>query len=378
MRFRIRARLAATTAVAVTTILSVGVSAAAAPVGSGVSRRFLGPLQRVSAVASTVPGNGDQNPYGTAVVERSIGNLHRGNILVSNFNNSANNQGTGTTLVEVSPHGQAKLFAQIDANNLPGACPGGVGLTTALTILPGGWVVVGSLPTADGSAATAQAGCLLVLDSQGTVRETFSGDGINGPWDMTAVSSGDRTDLFVTNVLNGTVAAGGNIVNRGTVLRISLQRHRVDPPSRVDTTVIGSGFGETTDPTALVIGPTGVGLRGETLYVADTVGNRITAIPNAVRRHHSAGIGRIVSTDRQLNGPLGLAIAPGGNILTVNGGDGNIVETIPGGRQVAVRRLNANGAPPGAGALFGLAVNLHRDKVYFVNNATNFLDVLSR
>ncbi|PJM95800.1 hypothetical protein CG719_11335 [Streptomyces sp. CB01373] len=353
-------------------------SAAAAPVGPAASRPFLGPLQRVSAVASTVPGNGDQNPYGTAVVERSIGNLHRGNILVSNFNNSANEQGTGSTLVEVSPHGQVSQFAQIDAGNLPGACPGGVGLTTALTILPGGWVVVGSLPTADGTSATAQAGCLLVLDSQGRVRETFSGDGINGPWDMTAVSSGDRTDLFVTNVLNGTVAAGGNIVNRGTVLRIALRRHGDEPPRRVGTTVIGSGFGETTDQAALVIGPTGVGLRGETLYVADTVGNRITAIPNALRRLQSAGIGRIVSTDRQLNGPLGLAIAPGGNILTVNGGDGNIVETTPGGRQVAVRRLNANGAPPGAGALFGLAVNLHRDKVYFVNNASNFLDVLSR
>ncbi|WP_234375518.1 hypothetical protein [Streptomyces sp. CB01373] len=378
MRFRIRARLAATAAVAVTTILSVGMSAAAAPVGPAASRPFLGPLQRVSAVASTVPGNGDQNPYGTAVVERSIGNLHRGNILVSNFNNSANEQGTGSTLVEVSPHGQVSQFAQIDAGNLPGACPGGVGLTTALTILPGGWVVVGSLPTADGTSATAQAGCLLVLDSQGRVRETFSGDGINGPWDMTAVSSGDRTDLFVTNVLNGTVAAGGNIVNRGTVLRIALRRHGDEPPRRVGTTVIGSGFGETTDQAALVIGPTGVGLRGETLYVADTVGNRITAIPNALRRLQSAGIGRIVSTDRQLNGPLGLAIAPGGNILTVNGGDGNIVETTPGGRQVAVRRLNANGAPPGAGALFGLAVNLHRDKVYFVNNASNFLDVLSR
>lgn len=376
MRFRIRSRLAATAAVAVTTILSVGMSAAAASVGSPASRPFLGPLQRVSAVASTVPGNGDQNPYGTAIVERSIGNLHRGNILVSNFNNSANQQGTGTTLVEVSPRGQVKLFAQIDPNHLPGPCPGGVGLTTALTILPGGWVVVGSLPTTNG--VPDQAGCLLVLDSQGTVRETFSGDPINGPWDMTAVSSGDRTDLFVTNVLNGTVAAGGNIVNRGTVLRIALRRHRVDPPSLVDTTVIGSGFGETLDPAALVIGPTGVGLRGETLYVADTVGNRITAIPNAIRRHHSAGIGSIVSTDRQLNGPLGLAIAPGGNILTVNGGDGNIVETTPGGRQVAVRRLNANGAPPGAGALFGLAVNLHRNKVYFVNNATNFLDVLSR
>ena len=35
-------------------------------------------------------------------------------------------------------------------------------------------------------AATAKAGCLIVLDANGRVRETFSGHGINGPWDMTA------------------------------------------------------------------------------------------------------------------------------------------------------------------------------------------------
>ena len=36
-------------------------------------------------------------------------------------------------------------FAKI--GNLGGACPGGVGLTTALSVLRSGWVIVGSLPT---------------------------------------------------------------------------------------------------------------------------------------------------------------------------------------------------------------------------------------
>jgi hypothetical protein len=75
-------------------------------------------------------------------------------------------------------------FAQIDANRLPGPCPGGIGLTTALTVLPHGWVVVGSLPTTDGTSATAKAGCLLILNAQGQVVETLSGNGINGPWDI--------------------------------------------------------------------------------------------------------------------------------------------------------------------------------------------------
>src|SRR5271167_2011842 len=118
---------------------------------------------KISTVASTVPSNGDINPYGVARVPTTTGSLAKGNILISNFNNSQNQQGTGTTIVQISPSGTVALFAQIDANSLPGPCPGGVGLSTALVVLRTGWVIVGSLPTTDGTSATAQAGCLLVL-----------------------------------------------------------------------------------------------------------------------------------------------------------------------------------------------------------------------
>src|SRR5579863_8751921 len=144
----------------------------------------------ISVVASTVPGNGDVNPYGLARVPQSKGSLVQGNLLVSNFNASSNFQGTGTTIVQISPSGGVSLFAQIDASTLPGPCPGGVGLTTALSVLRSGWVIVGSLPTTDGTSATAQAGCLLVLDNSGTVVETFYGSLINGPWDMTSEDLG--------------------------------------------------------------------------------------------------------------------------------------------------------------------------------------------
>jgi hypothetical protein len=137
----------------------------------------------ISTVASTIPSNGDLNPYGVAVVPATSGALVKGNILVSNFNDSQNLQGTGTTIVQISPSGSVSLFAQIDANNLPGPCPGGVGLTTALSVLKTGWVIVGSLPTTDGTSATAQAGCLLVLSNSGQVVETFYGSLINGPWE---------------------------------------------------------------------------------------------------------------------------------------------------------------------------------------------------
>ncbi|MFJ9690559.1 hypothetical protein [Kitasatospora sp. NPDC101183] len=383
-------RLRACPSALATAALTIGLTAAAPPAHAADHPPFLDRLTTVSPVASTVPANGDVNPYGTFTLRESIGDLHRGSVLVSNFNNSANppagEQGRGTTLVQIAPDGTASTFATIDPNNLPGPCPGGVGLTTALTVLPGGWVVVGSLPTTDGTSATAQAGCLLVLDKHGTVRETFAGDGINGPWDMTAVSFDRRgehgehrtqSELFVTNVLNGTVAGGGAEVDRGTVLRITLCTEGDAPPARVATTEIGSGFPERTDPAALVVGPTGVGLgRDGTLFVADTVLSRITALPHALTRTDSAGLGRIVSTGGNLNGPLGLVVAPGGDILTVNAGDGNIVETTEAGEQVAVKQINSEGTPPGAGALFGLALDPDHDAVYFVNNVDNTLELL--
>ena len=368
--------------VAGTAVAGIAASAliAVAP-GAGAQqashRPFINRFHTISTVASTVPKNGDVNPYGTVVVPRSEGRLHRGDVLVSNFNNSKNLQGTGTTIVEISPHGKMSLFARISAKHLPGRCPGGIGLTTALTVLRSGWVIVGSLPTTNGMSATARAGCLIVLDSHGRVWETFSGHGINGPWDMTSLDFGRAAELFVTNVLNGTVANMGHVVHRGTVLRLVVTISGHHAPKLRAVTKIGSGFAETTDPAALVIGPTGVGLgRDGTLFVADTESNRIAAIPHAVTRHSSAGTGFTVTKGGALNNPLGLAIAPNGDVLTVNAGDGNIVETTRGGMQVAKKMLDSSGSPPGSGALFGLAVAPRGMGVYFVDDATNQLDLL--
>jgi len=325
-------------------------------------------------IASTVPANGDVNPYGVAIVPVSVGDLTAGNILVSNFNNSSNLQGTGTTIVQITPRGTQSLFAQIDAATLPGACPGGIGLTTALAVLPSGWVVVGSLPTTDGTSATAEAGCLLVLDAKGNVVETIANSSINGPWDMTAVQEGDDAFLFVTNVLNGTVAGGGNVANGGTVVRIALELHSGAPPTVQSMVTIGSGFAERTDPAALVIGPTGLGLAHDgTLYVADSLNNRIAAIPNALRTQSSAGTGTTIKEGRFLNDPLGLAIDFFGDILTVNGNNGLLVITTARGDSLGAALLDSSGTPPGSGALFGLAVSPFG--IYYVDDATNTLNI---
>jgi hypothetical protein len=230
-------------------------------------------------------------------------------------------------------------------------------------VLRSGWVIVGSLPTRNGSISGP--GCLIVLDSHGTVRETFAGHGINGPWDMAAVDYGNSAVLFVTNVLNGTVEAGGKTVHGGTVLRIGLAVPSHGLPWVTSHTVIGSGFPEALNSSALVLGPTGAGLgSNDTLYVADTLANRVAGIRDALFRGSDAGTGFTLSQGGHLNSELGLVIAPNGNILTVNGGDGNLIEITPSGHQVTVRQLVKNGA----GALFGLAVQPHRDALYFVND----------
>jgi hypothetical protein len=356
---------------------AVAFAVAPAAQAGGPPSPFIGQFHQITTIASTVPHNGDVNPYGVAVVRHSEGNLGKGNVLVSNFNNSNNLQGTGVTIVQITSGGQRTVFAHIRRSNLPGPCPGGVGLTTALDILPGGWVVVGSLPTKNGMSATAKAGCLIVVNRWGQPAETLSGHGINGPWDMTAVSSGSFAALFVTNVLNGTVAASPHVVHKGTVLRLVLKLQGSNPPVLVGRTVIGSGFAERTDPAALVVGPTGVGLNARgTLFVADSVSNRITRIRNAVFRHHSAGTGSVVTSGGRLNTPLGLIIAPNGDVLTVNGGDGRLVETTPAGMQIAHRFLDTSGSPKGAGALFGLALKPYHGGIYYVDDAVNTLRLL--
>ena len=125
-----------------------------------------------------------------------------------------------------------------------------------------------------------------------------------------AVQSGTVAELFVTNVLNGTVAAA----------RRSLSPARScgspDPRPRhgsrlVTSTRVVARVRRAHRPDALVIGPTGVGLGAHgTLYVADTVDNRIAAIPDAMTRNAVLGGGQTVSGGHSLKGPLGLADRP--------------------------------------------------------------------
>jgi hypothetical protein len=341
---------------------------------------FIGGFNTISTVGSTVPKHGDVNPYGMALVQSTQGNLVAGDVLISNFNNHRNLQGTGTTIVQVSPSGATTTFADLSANKLPGPCPGGIGLTTALVELQNGWVVVGSLPSKTGSSANMQAGCLVVINSVGRPVETIAGAPINGPWDMTAMDGTTSATLFVTNVLNDTVADSPNTTNGGTVVRVDLSLPAHGNPVVGGETVIANGLAERTDPNALVVGPTGLGLGSDgTLYVADSVMNRIVSVANA----GSANPGPVTPVTRNgaLDDPLGLVIDPNsGDIVTANGADGNLVETTTSGDQVAVKTVDTTPAPPGPngnGALFGLALTPGANGVYYVDDATNTMNLLN-
>ena len=369
--------LAVLFAVAAILVGSEGV-AAASLVHASSGATFLSTLAKPKQLASTVPANGDVNPYGVAVVQSTVGELIKGDTLVSNFNDKVNVQGTGTTIMEVSPSGTATTFANIGFLPVSDSCPGGVGLTTALSILPGGWVVVGSLPTGTGGALPSvnPAGCLIVLSSVGQVAETWSNADINGPWDMTAATTDSGADLFVSNSLSRpsgldkTPPAGVC-----TVVRIGVSLTPGQMPTMTSSTVIGSNFVWRANKAALIQSPTGVALASNgTLYVAETVGSRITKIPNAMTRTTPvADLSSTLSSGGGLNGPLGLLVAPNGDLIALNGNDGNAVEISPGGKQVAKVTLVKNGA----GDLFGAAIEPGAQGLVFVNDGTNAIDMAS-
>jgi hypothetical protein len=223
-----------------------------------------------------------------------------------------------------------------------------------------------------------KAGWLIVINPSGQPVETISGSPINGPWDMTASDNGSTATLFVSNVLNGTVKAHGKTVHRGTVVRVGLSTPTTGMPMVTSETVIGKGLPERTDPSALVVGPTGDGLSHGKLFVANSAGNAIGAISGAMTRNTPMAP-TMITKGKHLNDPLGLAIAPNGDILTMNGGDGKAVETTTSGSQVATRTLDSTPMPPGpagAGTLFGLAVTPSHDGVYFVDDGNNTLNLL--
>ncbi|WP_028214840.1 hypothetical protein [Paraburkholderia mimosarum] len=323
-----------------------------------------GILPPTSTVASTVPNRGDVNPYGIAFVPSGVpawSTLHPGDVLVSNFNAASNKQGTGTTIVKLVTDGKPVTFFQ--GQNL--------GLTTALAVLKSGFVLVGNLPTTNGSAIRPP-GSLLVINPQGGLVSVLTDATLlDGPWDMTVINEqaqAPQVTAFVSNVLSGTVARIDiNIGESGATLATS-------------SVIIASGYTHRPDPAALVVGPTGLAYdsASDFLYVASTGDNAVYRIMGARKLKQDNGTGTPIYTDStHLHGPLALAFAPNGDLVTSNGDAVNlpeaqaseIVEFTPGGQFVTQMQVD-----PTAGAAFGLAFGLGssgQSQFAAVNDNTN-------
>ena len=166
-------------------------------------------------------------------------------------------------------------------------------------------------------------------------------------------------------------------MNQGTVIRIDTAQTTTVMPWVTSMTVIGSGFAERTDPAALVIGPTGVALAPDgTLYVADSLNNRIMSIANAVNLTSSAGTGTLFTNNANLNDPLGITVRTNsGQVVAVNGNNGLLTVFTSGGQLKSKGLVETEGTPPGCDALFGIAPS--PQGLYFVDDARNTLNLLT-
>jgi hypothetical protein len=361
-----------------TVLVALAISAKADEPGG-----LLETVRKHVTLTSTVADNGDQNPYALVVAPVSAGKIQKDDVLVDNFNDVSNLQGQGTTIIDYNPSTkQTTLFAKLP-RHLP-ACPGGVGLTTAMIMLKSGWVIVGSTPSNDGTTRTRGDGCLLVLDPNGQLVDTWVGADINGPWgNMAVVDNGTNATLFVS--MAGFDVPGPQVhdpstgfsvtLNKATVLRIELVIPAGKPPVIKSKTVVANGFSHRADRDVFLVGPTGLALGSDhTLYVSDALGNRIVAIADATTRTASAGTGRDVTRDGLLNRPLALIMLPNGHLLACNGRNGQVVEIDPAaGKQLYAQWIDTNQAqsPPGNGDLFGIAMRPDGKAFYYVEDDMN-------
>jgi hypothetical protein len=327
-----------------------------------------------SLVVSTSPPNGDRYPSGVAVVPTGFpggGTVRVGDVLVSNFGDAHGRHGKGRTVVAISPAGDATTFFEAPGDLGP------VGLTTALVALRTGFVVVGTTPTLDGTAGTAQNGGLFFLDRSGGVLFCL-GDSmlLRGPWGLTVDESSPLAPLlYVSNVLDGTVSR----------VNVAIERTASGPmPTIVSLTRVASGFAHGPGQGALAVGPASLTLSADLtgLYVCDAGNNRVQFVAGVRQASGNRGAGTTVVLGPPMNGPLGVAPSPIGTLLTASGDGGGastpqnlLVEFFPrGGRFVATRQMDP-GAP---GALSGIAIKLFggRQSLLYADRQDNTLKVL--
>jgi hypothetical protein len=276
-------------------------------------------------LSSTIPANGDLNPYGLVFVPdgfASGGTIAPGDVLVSNFNDFNNLQGRGTTIIKLTPRSAVAPAVPVgqSGNALTFFAGQQPGLTLALGVLRRGFIVVGNVPTTDGTSNTVADGTLQVANNSGQLVTTLTDHTFfDSPWGLTVNDLGDTAQIFVANVLSGNVSR----------LDVAVSAAGITIKQK---TVIATNYTHRTDPAALVLGPTGLLFdpSADVLYVASTADNTIFAVPQAGKATFPVSKGAVIFADANvLRGPLGLAFTPDGNLVTCNGDAVNADPTHP-------------------------------------------------
>jgi DNA-binding beta-propeller fold protein YncE len=171
---------------------------------------------------------------------------------------------------------------------------------------------------------------------------------------MAVDDRGGSATVFVSNVLSGTVT------------RFELAVHKTnpaDPISLVGEEQIASNYPHRGDPNALALGPGGLAFDASTgtLYVASEADDTIYAIKNAAKRTTDQGTGAVlVHDDTHLHGPMGLAMAPNGDLVVANG-DGNNADPNQPSELVEYNKkgqfMTQISVDPANGGAFGLAIS---------------------
>jgi hypothetical protein len=170
-----------------------------------------------------------------------------------------------------------------------------------------------------------------------------------------ANDTGSTAQVFVSNVLSGTVTRLDLAIGNGTVTVTS-------------KTEIGGGYGTLVNPNVFVAGPAGLAYDSATgtLYVASEVDDTIYSIANASTIGTTTTPGTVVQNDpTHLHGPLGLLLAPNGNLLVANADSVNVDPNQP--SELVEYTLSGSTASqfvgefpvdPNNGGAFGLGINV--------------------
>jgi hypothetical protein len=203
---------------------------------------------------------------------------------------------------------------------------------------------------------------------------------------MTIRDEGDRAQIFISNLLSGTVSRLDVFVREE-----GDAAEEADPSDYplfvVEASLVAKGYPHRCNDAAFVVGPTGLAFdeRTDDLFVASTVDNTIFKVPDAGRRRHPVDKGTDVVPRRVkkkfLHGPLALLLAPNGDLVSSQGDAFNpdsanfndVVELTQQGQFVARKQIDP-GMPGGA---FGIALELRQHGFRFAvaDDNTNSLQV---